>query len=189
VRNYFFLSFLKSNYLIYLHPKCCPLSWSPPTPFLYSISQSPLLLRGCFRTYPPTPISPLHHLPLLGHQVSKGLSTSFPRPDKAVLCYIWDRGPAHVCSLIGDLVSGSSEGCGLVNTVVLPIGLQSSSAPSILPQESLTSSQWLAVIICMCLSQLLIEPLRGQPFVQSLFVPSFLLDSNSFGLKNLKMSE
>lgn len=41
------------------------------------------------------------------------------------------------------------------------------SAPSVfpltLPYSSLTSVQWLAVSICICLSQLLGEPLRGQP--------------------------
>lgn len=46
----------------------------------------------------------------------------------------------------------------------LPIGLPSSSIPSILslslPYESATSVQWLAIIICICLSSL--ERLRGQ---------------------------
>ena len=37
-----------------------------------------------------------------------------PLPDKAILYYIcsWSRGPDHVCSLVGGLVPGSSEGSG-----------------------------------------------------------------------------
>jgi hypothetical protein len=92
------------------------------------------------------------------------------RTDKAVLCYICARGHGsdHVCSLVSGSVSGSSQGPGLVNTVGLPMGLLSPSAPSILPLStlllgSLTSVQCLAVNICNCLSQLLEEPLRGQP--------------------------
>jgi hypothetical protein len=47
----------------------------------------------------------------------------------AVLWYICASGYelAHVCSLVGDLVSGSSEGSRLVDTVL--IGLPSLSAP------------------------------------------------------------
>lgn len=56
----------------------------------------------------------------------------------------------------------------LVNNVVLPIWLQSPSAHSALPLTfplgSLGSVQWLAVSICMCISQGLAEPLRNQPY-------------------------
>ena len=56
----------------------------------------------------------------------------------------------------------------LVDSVGLPVGLQSSSAPSALPLThpfgSLGSVQWLAISICIHLSQVLAEPLRGQPF-------------------------
>jgi hypothetical protein len=41
------------------------------------------------------------------------------------------------------------------------------SAPSVLPltfpYQFLTSTQWLSVGICICLSSLLVESLRGQP--------------------------
>ena len=39
--------------------------------------------------------------------------------------------PTHVYSLVGRLDSGSSKGSGLVDTVVLPMRLQSPSAPSV----------------------------------------------------------
>jgi hypothetical protein len=38
----------------------------------------------------------------------------------------------HVCSLVGGLVFGSSQGSGLVETVHLPMGLPYPSAPLIL---------------------------------------------------------
>lgn len=45
--------------------------------------------------------------------------------DKADLSYLCSggRGPEHVYSLVGVLASGSSEGSGLIDTVVVPIGL------------------------------------------------------------------
>ena len=49
--------------------------------------------------------------------------------------------------------------------IVLCLGLQSPSAPAVLltlPLGSPSSVQWLAVSICICLSQMLAEPLRGQ---------------------------
>ena len=55
----------------------------------------------------------------------------------------------------------------LVDTVVLPMELQSLFAPSVLtltfPLWCPGSIQWLAVSICFCLSQMLAEPFRGQP--------------------------
>jgi hypothetical protein len=72
-------------------------------------------------------------------------------PDKAILCYIcsWNHGSLHVYSLVGGLVPGSSGGVWLVDTVVLPMGLQTPSAPSVLslapPLRTLCSIQWLAM--------------------------------------------
>jgi len=57
------------------------------------------------------PTSPLSTFPFLGFL--QDLAHPFPlRPEKGVLCYISAKGhgPAHVCSLIGGLVSWSSEG-------------------------------------------------------------------------------
>jgi hypothetical protein len=74
--------------------------------------------------------------------------------------------PASVCCLVGGLVSERSWGSRLGETTGLPIG-STSSLPSsislIQPQESPTSVHWLSVSICICLSQLHIGPLRGQP--------------------------
>jgi hypothetical protein len=90
-------------------------------------------------------------------------------PDKAILCYIWSRshGLTHLYSLVGGLVPGSSEGlvswyCCFSYGVAVTFG---SFSPSLtLPLGSPGSVQWLAVSICICLSQVLIEPLRGQPY-------------------------
>jgi hypothetical protein len=94
--------------------------------------------------------------------------------DKAILCYIciWSHGPFHVYSLVGGLVSGT----WLVD-IVLRMGLQSPSVPSILPLAhplgSLGSVQWLSVSICICIGQVLVDPLRKQPhqaLVSNLFL-------------------
>ena len=54
---------------------------------------------------------------------------------------------------------------------VLPMGLQSPSTPLILPLALLLGYsclvQWLGVSICICVSQVLAEPLRGQPYLAS----------------------
>jgi hypothetical protein len=64
-------------------------------------------------------------------------------------------------------VSERSQWSWLVETAALPMRLLSSSASSSLflvqPQESLTSVQWLDISIHICLSQLLVGPLGGQP--------------------------
>jgi hypothetical protein len=102
--------------------------------------------------------------------------------NKVILCYIcgWSHGSFHVYSLVGGLVSVSSgEGGGvwLVDIVVLPIGLQTSSAPSVLsltlPLEIPCSAQWLAVSICLRICQVMAEPLRRQLY-QAPFSMHFL---------------
>lgn len=64
-------------------------------------------------------------------------------------------------------VSGSSLGSGFVETANLPMGslslLASSILPLIQPQGALTSVQRLCVSICLCLTQMLVGPLKGQP--------------------------
>ena len=54
----------------------------------------------------------------------------------------------------------------LVAIVVLPLGLQTPSAPSVLPLTpplgTLHSLQWLALSIYLCICQALAEPLRRQ---------------------------
>jgi hypothetical protein len=55
----------------------------------------------------------------------------------------------------------------LVDIVVLPMGLQTSSALLVLPLTLLLGSPcsvlWLAMSICLCIGQALAEPLREQP--------------------------
>jgi hypothetical protein len=52
--------------------------------------------------------------------------------------------------------------------IVLPMGLQSPSAISDIPLtlqlRSLGSVGWLALSFCICISQVLEEPVRGQPY-------------------------
>ena len=56
----------------------------------------------------------------------------------------------------------------MVDTVVLPMGLQTPSALSVLslspPLGTPSSVQWLAASICLCTCQALVEPLRRQPY-------------------------
>jgi hypothetical protein len=133
-----------------------------------SFASKSLLLHPPIHSLPPHPCS----IPLLwGIKPPQDLVPPFPlMPNKVVLCYMCSRshGLAHVYSLVGGLVPGSSEKSSFLITVVLPMGLQSPSAPSVLhltlPLGSQGSVQWLAVSICSCLSQVLVEPLRGQPY-------------------------
>jgi hypothetical protein len=87
---------------------------------------------------PPNPTHLNHtNIPLpWGIKFLQEKENSFPlRSDKAIFCYLCTRGhrAAHVCSLIGGLVSGNAEGSVLVDTVVLPMRLPSPSVLSILP--------------------------------------------------------
>jgi hypothetical protein len=136
-----FLSFF-IRYLLYLHLKCCLLSWfplhKPPIPFPFT---------PCSSTHP-------HLLPGPGippHWVTEPSQDQGLLPlmtDKAILCYIcsWSHESHHVYSLIGDLVPGSSGGYWLVYIVVPPIGLLTPSAPWVLsptpPLGTLCSVQW-----------------------------------------------
>ena len=97
--------------IIYLHPKCCLL-------------QNPL----------PSPLTLDMHLPWGIKSLQDKVWTFSLRPDKAVLCYIYTRGfgPTCVCSLVGSLVSGSSEGFRLVDTVSISMGFPSTSLHSLL---------------------------------------------------------
>ena len=77
--------------------------------------------------------------------------------DKAILCYIcsWNYGSLHVYSLVGGLVPGSSGRWEVqLVDIVLLMGLQTPSAPPVLPLAlllgSLDSGRWLAVSICIC---------------------------------------
>jgi hypothetical protein len=76
-------------------------------------------------------------------------------------------------------------GVWLIDSVVPPMGLQTSSAPSVLsltpPLGSSYSIQCLVACICICINQALAEPLKGQlywapvskHFLASAIVPGF----------------
>jgi hypothetical protein len=77
--------------------------------------------------------SHLPHSPAFSYTGASSLHRTITwRPYKAILCYIcgWSHGSLHVYFLVGDLVPGSSEGVWFV-VVVLPMGLQTPSAPSV----------------------------------------------------------
>ena len=67
----------------------------------------------------------------------------------------------------------------LVDIVVLPMGLQTPSALSVLsltsPLGILCSVQWLAACICLCTSQALAEPLRRQLYQAQHFLASTIV--------------
>lgn len=90
-------------------------------------SSNPLPLRE-YSFYPITfpHLSPTPYSPFLGiNSLQDQTHPIWLRPDKEVLCYVCAKGhqPAHVCSLVDDLISGSSQGSKLVDTVGLPMGL------------------------------------------------------------------
>jgi hypothetical protein len=135
---------LKDNYFcffycfIFLHSKSCPPPWSLSlaplqeflTPFSFPFASERVLLTQPHTIPHPSPthsqLTYLLHPTSLGHQVPTRLSTSFPTEDRqgSPLLYMCHR-PVHVCSLISDLVSGSSQVWGLVSTVFIPMGLPS----------------------------------------------------------------
>jgi hypothetical protein len=97
-------------------------------------------------------------------------------PDNAILCYIciWSHGFLHVYSSVAGLVCESSGGWGFcfVHIAVLPIGLQTCSAPSVLlltpPLGSPCSVQWLSEIIPICIGKALAESLSRHPYMNLL---------------------
>jgi hypothetical protein len=112
---------------------------------------------------PPTyPLLPHHPniSPPLGIKLSQDQGPPLPlMPDKAILCNIcsWSHGSLYVYSLVNGLVPGSSGGCGwLVDIGVLPMGLQTPSAHSVLP---------LTPPLCSpCSVPWVEEPLRRHPY-------------------------
>ena len=100
-----------------------------------------------------------------GSQVSTGPRTPISLiPHKAIFGYIciWSHRSLHIYPLAGALVPGSSGGILFIEIVILPMWLQSPSAPSVLPLESLCSGGWLAVSNSICIGHTLAEALRGQ---------------------------
>jgi hypothetical protein len=103
------------------------------------------------------------------------------RSDQAVLCCICVRSfiSVGVCCLVGSSVSERSLGSRLAETSSLPMGSPSSSTSFrlslIQPQGSPTSVHWLCVSIFFCLGQLLVGPLRGQPWQTSIYKHTVVL--------------
>jgi hypothetical protein len=140
------------------------------SPFLVSPQKTPYPFppSPCLPTYPllhPCPSIPLHW----GIKPSQDQRPLLPlMSNKANFCYIciWSHVSLHLYSLVGGLVPGSSEGYWLVHIVVPPMGLQASSAPSLLslppPLGALCSVQWLAKSMHLCICEAPEEPLRIQ---------------------------
>lgn len=78
-----------------------------------------LLLGAPFN--PPTPPILPRHSPTLGHQAFTGPRVSLPIDDKAILCYTCSCSHEflHVYSLVGDSVTGRSEGSGWLVLILL----------------------------------------------------------------------
>ena len=144
-----------------------------PVPGLPPHSFSAHLLPLISKTLSPVP-TPALTCPALqvsmGPQVSRGLGESSLieiRPGSPLLYMCQGIGTACVCQQVGSSLSERSKESWLVESACFPMGSPSSSSASthflIQQQGSQTSVHWLGVSICVCLSQLLVGPLREQP--------------------------
>ena len=97
------------NHFIYI-PNVVPPFLVPPVPDF--LTQFPLPFSS-ERVPPSSEASSLYRI--------RCVLSHWGQTRQSVLCYICARGhrPAHVCSLVGGLVSGSSEEPGLVDTLGL----------------------------------------------------------------------
>jgi hypothetical protein len=98
-----------------------------------------LLLWGCFPIHPSTPTFLLFFTLHWGIEPSQDQGPLFPlMQNKGILSYIlrWSHGSLHLYSFIGGLVPGILGGGAfwLVDIIVLPMGLQTLLAPSVLLQ-------------------------------------------------------
>ena len=146
---------------------CFPPYQKPPYPIppCFCDSVSPL-------THPLLP--PTLDSPTLGHLLSLHRTKD--------LCSHWCLPRLYMqlelCVLLGWWLSPwELWGIWLVDIVVLPMGLQTPSAPSVLsltpPLGTPCSVQWLAVSICLCICKALAGPLRRQLY-QAPFSKHFL---------------
>jgi hypothetical protein len=156
--------FFLIRYFLYLDFNCYPLSLFPSR---NSLSLWPASMR-VFR-HPPTPASPPWHSPTLGHQAFTGPRAFLPIDvlQSHPLLHIPLEPWIPPCVHFGWWFSLPELWWYLlVHIVVLPMGLQIPSAPSVLslapPLGTRCSVQWLAVSIRLCICQALAEPLRRQ---------------------------
>jgi hypothetical protein len=163
-----FLVLFFIGYFLYLNFKCYSLSrfspiWNPllhpPSPCFYKGIPSPPT-PFCLPTMSPpyTGASSLHRI--------KGLSSHWCLTRPSSVTYAAGSIVPPCVHMVGGLVLGCSWGVLLVDIVVLPMGLQTPSAPSVLsltlPLGSPCSVRWLAASIHICICQALEEPLRRQ---------------------------
>ena len=86
----------------------------------------------------PLPLRPFRGVESTGRQATGSSIDPAPvigeptrRPTCSSATYVWGSlGPAHACSLVGDPVSRSPQGSGLVDSVGLPVESLSSSGLS-----------------------------------------------------------
>jgi hypothetical protein len=154
------------NHSIYLHLKWYPPSWlplyQPLTPHL-PYTPSPLTLWG----YSPTSAPLLEHPRSLGINPPQDQGCPLPlMPSSATYVSMCLEPWIPPCALLGWWYS-PWEHWVVRPADVLPMRLQSPSAPPVLPPahspESLSSVRWLAPTIHIYIGQLLAEPPREQP--------------------------
>ena len=127
--------FFLVGYFIYLHFKML-------SPFPISPSQTsypthyPLLLWGCSPSHPPTLTTPPCHSPTLGHRAFRGPRASPPIDDRQghPLIHMQLEPWVTPCVLFGWWFSPWELWEFLLVDIVLPMGLQYFSAPSVLSQ-------------------------------------------------------
>jgi len=138
------------GYFVYLHYKCYSLS--PPLPFPLSL---PLLIWRCSLSYPSTPTSTPWNSSTLGKWAFTETRASpiDARQCHPLLQYAAGAMGPSICThwLVVCSLWALEGGIWLVDIVVLPMGLQTPSASSVLsltlPLGSQCSVQWLAVVV------------------------------------------
>jgi hypothetical protein len=154
------------NQSICLHLKWYPTSWLPYTnsPSHICPPLSPLPVWECFPTHPHFSTPPLKHPPRLEHQTSSGPKTS---PPVAIrhghpLLHMYLEPWIPPGTLFGWWSSLWENWVVRSDYVVLPMGLQSSSAPPGLPPAPspgfMIGVWWLAPSINICIGWLLARP-------------------------------
>lgn len=137
----------------------------PPFPVFLKSSSTllpfPWPLRGYF---PPL----FHPSPSLGHQVSTGeLGESFTTETRQDPLLHMCQGPGtSLCMLFGWWLSiWEIKRSGIINTIIIPVGLPSSFSffnPSHNSANGVCNLSTVAVTVCICFMQLLVETFRGQ---------------------------